>query len=295
MTDRPGFPRFLGDLIATNSAKLTDADTRLLDVLMQDPLRAVIENGTEVSSRAGVHPASAVRLARRFGFAGYPEFRAYLRSNLMESLEGDPDDPAARLVAGLANAEEGQLLSSVLDGEIAALQRLRNALSDADIRPFSQAVRDARRVFLLGRGHAATLSAYTTIKLRRSGYDAIDLSAQLPQLSEAVNTMSEADVIWLMSFRRPSAIINDVRAVARERGTKTLILSDINGGRLDPPPDHQIAYSRGGAGESQSMVVPMTIVNAVILDLAAIDDGHSLRSLDAFKAFRSNLPSSFGR
>jgi hypothetical protein len=32
----------------------------------------------------------------------------------------------------------------------------------------------------------------------------------------------------------------------------------------------------------------MTIANAVILDLAAIDDGRSLRALSGFKAFRAD-------
>ena len=57
----------LQELIARNATRLTPADERLLEVLTRDPVRAAIENGAVVSSRAGVHPASAVRLARRLG------------------------------------------------------------------------------------------------------------------------------------------------------------------------------------------------------------------------------------
>jgi len=57
----------LGALITQHFAQLTDADTRLLKVLIGDPVRSAFENGKEISSRAGVHPASAVRLARRLG------------------------------------------------------------------------------------------------------------------------------------------------------------------------------------------------------------------------------------
>src|SRR5687768_11449971 len=62
MDKQGAFPPPLGDLISRNASRLTAADTRLLDVLTGDPVRAAMENGKEVSLRAGVHPASAVRL-----------------------------------------------------------------------------------------------------------------------------------------------------------------------------------------------------------------------------------------
>lgn len=287
MMDTPNdIPPALGSLISRNSTRLTEADTRLLDVLMQDPIRAAMENGTEVSFRAGVHPASAVRLARRLGFKGYPEFRTFLQTNLMEG-GGDFESPAARMAARLVRAEDGGVLASVLDSEIAALQQVRNSVSDSDIRAFSQSLRDCRRVFVFGRGHSAALSALITLRLTRSGYEAVDLGSQMHQLPEALSAMTPDDVLWLLAFRRASPLVSEVRRIAADRNTKTLALTDLRSVRIDPPAHHQISISRGEPGESQSLVVPMTIANAVILDLAAIDDGRSLRALGEFRSFRA--------
>ena len=280
-------PQALGELINRNSSRLTPADTRLLDVLMQDPIRAAMENGTAVSSRAGVHPASAVRLARRLGFAGYPEFRSFIQASLVEG-GGDFESPAARMAARLVRAEDGGLLASVLDSEIAALQQVRNSVSDADIRAFSTSLRDCRRIHVFGRGHSAALSALIALRLNRSGYQAVDLGSQMQQLPEALITLSKDDVVWLLAFRKASPIVHEVRAIAASSGAKTLALTDLRAARIDPAPDHQISVSRGAPGESQSLVVPMTIANAVILDLAAIDDGRSIRALEAFKTFRAS-------
>jgi DNA-binding MurR/RpiR family transcriptional regulator len=253
---------------------------------MQDRIRAAMENGKSVSFRAGVHPASAVRLARRLGFKGYPEFRTFLQANLMEG-GGDFESPAARMAARLVRAEEGGVLASVLDSEIAALQQVRNSVSDADIRAFSETLRDCRRVFVFGRGHSAALSALIALRLNRSGYQAFDLASQMHQLPEALTTLSPGDVLWLLAFRKASPLIHDMRGIAAGKGAKTLALTDLRSARTDPAPDHQILISRGEPGESQSLVVPMTVANAVILDLAAIDDGRSLRALGAFRAFRA--------
>lgn len=286
--DRPdAFPAALGDLISRHSPRLTDADTRLLDVLVQDPIRAAMDNGKEVSFRAGVHPASAVRLARRLGFKGYPEFRSFLQANLLEG-SGDFESPAARMAARLVRAEEGGLLASVLDSEIAALNQVRNTVSDADIRAFSEGLRDSRRVFVFGRGHSAALSALIALRLVRSGYPAVNIAAQMDQLPEMLRSLSKGDVLWILSFRRVAPVVHEVCRIAQERGALTLALTDVHSARIDPAPAHQISVSRGEPGQSQSLVVPMTIANAVILDLAAIDDGRSIKALSELRAFRAD-------
>ncbi len=280
-------PLALSDLINRYSTKLTEADTRLLDVLLQDPIRAAMENGKDVSSRAGVHPASAVRLARRLGFKGYPEFRSFLQSSLTEG-EGDFESPAARMAARLVRAEDNGLLASVLDSEITALQQVRHAVSDADIRAFSAILRDSRRIFVFGCGHFAALSSLVALRLNRSGYEAIDLASRMHQLAEVLAALTAEDVVWLLAFRRTPPLIQEVREIAKRRGAKTLAVTDVGGTRIDPAPCHQILVSRGNPGESQSLVVPMTIANAIILDLASIDNGRSLQSLSEFRSFRAS-------
>ena len=279
---------FLDDLIPRHSDQLTEADARILGVMVRDPIRAAMENGKEVSFRAGVHPASAVRLARRLGFKGYPEFRAFLQQRLVEG-KGEFEDPTARIAARLAKAGDSGLLSSVLDSEITALESLRASVTDAEIRGFSEALLGARRIFMFGQSHAATLCHLVALRLRRSGYDAVDLSLMQHQWLEQVAGMTGDDVMWLINFRKLPEAVARIMQVAAVRGATTLALTDKRGAALDPPPDRHIAVSRGEAGESQSLVVPMTVTNTVILDLATIDEGRTMRALAEFRDMRETL------
>ncbi|QQM31123.1 MurR/RpiR family transcriptional regulator [Martelella lutilitoris] len=284
-----GIPQHLSDLVALNSERLTQADTRLLDVLLQNPLRAALENGKEISTRAGLHPSSAVRLARRLGFEGYPEFRTFLQNSLAGEDE-DFDNGAARVAARLLRADEGHLVSSVIDSEIAALEAARNSVDDRQIRKFAETVRDCRKVFIIGTGHAGALAQLLGLRLNRSGYDAVDLTATPNQMREKLMTMTADDVLWLFAFRKLPPLVQDIRTVAADRGAKTLAVTDVRGGRFSPPPDHQITISRGSLGQSQSLVIPMTVANTVILDLAAIDNGRSIRAIEQFDRFREDGP-----
>lgn len=287
MTSQPAAAQTLLELVKSQETRLTPTDERLLDVLLGDPMRAAMDNGSAISLRAGVHPASAVRLARRLGFAGYPELRSFIQTSLTQG-EQDFESPAARMAARLARATGGGLLDTVIDSEIAALRQMRRSVSDEDIHHFARRLRDCRRIFIFGRGHAATLSALISLRLTRSGYDAIDLGAQMHQMPETLNGVTDADVVWLLAFRKAPALVGEIHAVATERGALTLALTDRQAGRFAHPVDGHIVVSRGAAGESPSLVVPMTVANTVILELASIDEGRSIRALEAFKAFRAS-------
>lgn len=282
-------PSALDRLLSRNADRLTATDSRLLEILLQDPMRAALENGREISDRAGVHPASAVRLAQRLGFDGYPAFRAFLRANLTEGGR-DFGTASARMAARLLRAEDGGLLASVIDGEIAALETLREAVSDADIRVFSERLRAARRVFVFGQGHAASLSKLVALRLCRSGYDAVDLGAQRDGMAMSLTGLGAQDVLWLFSFRAPHAAVVSLAQLARAQGTTVLALTDEAATPIQPPPCHVIRASRGRAGETQSLSVPMAVANAVILDLAGIDEGRSLAALENYRKFRATLP-----
>ena len=68
----------LTTLIEKNQVRLTDADRRLLKALLESPTEVSYLSTTDIAGRAGVHPATAVRLARKLGFGGS-------RSNIITS------------------------------------------------------------------------------------------------------------------------------------------------------------------------------------------------------------------
>jgi DNA-binding MurR/RpiR family transcriptional regulator len=62
--------------IKSHSAKLTDADRRLVTTLLENRAEAAYLNGIQLAERAQVHEATATRLAQKLGYKGQARRRS---------------------------------------------------------------------------------------------------------------------------------------------------------------------------------------------------------------------------
>ena len=67
------------DRIKAKSKKLTDADQKLVATMLTNRAEAAFLSGPQIAQRAGVHEATATRLAQKLGYKGFPDLRAELQ------------------------------------------------------------------------------------------------------------------------------------------------------------------------------------------------------------------------
>lgn len=285
MPRTPRQPLDLARSVAAAEDRLTDADRRLAAALLADPARATYLSANEAARQAGVHPTSAVRFARKLGFENYSDLRAQLRGSAMPQA----DAAASRMRTRLQRVASGRVLQALVDSEIRAMQDLPGQVSDAQLEAAARLVVKADRILVCGTGHAATLSALLALRLDRSGYNARGLDRWDWRTLEALSAMQSGDLLIAVSFRRTPKALAQLIAEAGARGVRTLVITDLPG--FQPRPDVALAAHRGSAGESQSLTVPMAICNALVLDVARLDKGKSMRALYALTALRRKLPS----
>ncbi len=116
------------DLIAERSDELTTSDRRLIDVLLVDRTEGSFLPAHEIAERAGVHPSTAGRLARKLGFESYRAMRDELRNAVLSDL-----DASRRVRKRVDRAAGHTLLQSVIEGEIRALSALASQVDQAAI------------------------------------------------------------------------------------------------------------------------------------------------------------------
>ncbi|ANN65546.1 MurR/RpiR family transcriptional regulator [Bordetella bronchialis] len=262
------------DLIAEKHDALTGSDRKLVDVLLSDTTIGSFMPAHRIAERAGVHPSTAGRLARKLGFDSYRAMREAMVFEL---------DASARVRKRIDNATGRTLLESLVAGEIAALARLAEQVSQKEIVAATDLLRRARRIVVMGESHAGSLAELFARRLKRSGYHAVGLSHADWQAADELISVTGKDLVFGMIFRHESPGVARALALAREAGAGTVLLTDLT---LPAMAKLVIAARRGEPGEFQSLTVPMAICNTLILELTRVDHGRSLEALGKLEDLR---------
>lgn len=258
--------------VETYAGTLTASERRLVEALLSSPNEAALLSAADLAARAGAHQATAVRLAQKLGYRGYPELRARLQADLLRP------EPAERLKRRLERSQAG-VLAALVESEVEALQELPKHVSQEDLERAADLLRGAERVFLFAQGNAAPLAELLERRLRRSGLRTARLSGSGRDLAEGLVPLSPQDLVVAFAFHREPAGLVPLLEVAQGVGAATLLISDPFGSTVRPPPTLVLAVPRGEQEVFHTLSVPMALCNALVLTLAARDGGGSVAAL----------------
>lgn len=282
----------LQNVVEQYDGQLTRTDRKVVDELLSNPREGAFLSLPELAMRAEVHPTSAVRLAKKLGYSGYPELRSQLQAELL-----DVPPPAERVRQRLAHLGSGvgsgmgsgSILSALVESEIAALRQLPALISQSDVERAARAIMKARRIYVFGRNHAIALMQLMTLRLTRSGYAARRMDRYGMEIADDLMDLSAKDIVIGFAFTKPPEDLQRTLRYANKIGARTIVISDHTGVTLRPNPDILLAASRGARGESQSLTVPMAICNTLILEISRLDRGRSLKNLEKLDALEGKF------
>ncbi|WP_156414024.1 MurR/RpiR family transcriptional regulator [Bordetella sp. N] len=241
---------------------------------MKDPTIGSFMPAQKVAARAGVHPSTASRLARKLGFDTYSAMR--------EALEFE-QDASARVRKRIESAAGRSLLESVVAGEMAALSRLMAQVSPEQIAAATNSLRRASRIIVIGESHAGSLAELFARRLKRSGYLATGLAHADWQAADELISLTQKDLVFGMIFRHDSPGVVRALTLAAERGAGTILLTDR---AVAAAATTTITARRGEPGEFHSLTVPMAICNTLVLELSRVDRGRSMEALAQLEDLR---------
>lgn len=273
----------LRQIVEDHSGRLTKSDRRLVQVLLSNPKESAFLSAQDLAERAEVHPATAVRLARKLGFGGYPDLRAKLQDDLIGGSQA-----VERVQRRLEHLGHGSL-EAFVQSEVATLSALPSQISQQDLEKTAEAIIQSNTIFLFGYGHSEALVALMDIRLSRSGYSSRVMREPSRHLAADIENIRRGDVVVLFVFNtiepRVSAILERVKKV----GAISIVISDPVGPLLRPLPDILLSASRGEVGEARSLTVPMAICNTLILVISEIDGGRSIEHLASVSTTRKKI------
>lgn len=262
--------------ISDQAPSLTPSERRLVETVIESPAVAALGTAGELAKSVGVHEATASRLARKLGYDSYASFRDALREEFIATRE-----TATRFEKTMAGSSSDTILGKLMQDEARALERIEEFISPEQITTVADLLMSARRIFVYGYGNAEVLALMMVKRFRRFGRDVHQLETDPRGMAEQMLGLVQGDVILSFAFRRAPRGYAALIETAREAGATTIMISGQSGALLAPRPDQILAAPRSGDPDAfQTLTVPMTVCNAIVIAAGLTAKEESLKKLE---------------
>lgn len=232
---------------------------------------------TQLAELSGISVATIVRFVKAMEFSGYPAFQKEIRRIVRADLRGSER-------FGMANGfreDDSGLLSKILNKEIENLSYLRETFDEKKFREAVSAITTANKVLIAGLRSMAPLAQHLWFGLKKLEKDATLITSVTLETYECINQLDHQSLIIVIGFPRYFREIVDILHFAKEKGFKTITITD---NPVSPLIGDITLYS---PAESISFMAfhcaPMVLINAIIHETSLISKEHTLQVLERFE------------
>ena len=228
--------------------------------------KAAYMTASKLGKIVQVSESTVVRFAIELGFAGYPEFQHALQEIVRTRLTA-----AQRMEVTNSLMGDGDVLSKVLMGDA---EKIKRTLEDIDATAFEQAVQilaGAKNIYILGVRASASLAGFLAHGLRMiSDNVKFVQTTSGSEMFEQIMNIGENDVMVAISFPRYSKRMKNAVSFAKHAGADVIAITDSTASPIAPSADQLLLAKSDMASFADSLVAPMSIINALIVALSRV-------------------------
>lgn len=276
-----GEPSSVRQLITSGALHLTGAELRVSEVLLKDYPMAGLQSVTKLAEQAHVSTPTIIRMARKLGFEGFPEFQTALRDEVADRIKA----PALKHDA---RSGDGHVLHRFADAVIGNLTRSLESLDTATFDAVADLLADTDRhaYFLGGRITGAVASYFHNhMQIIRAGVTLLD---QGPNVwPHYLLDMGAEAVLLLFDIRRYEKDLLRFAELAQERGATIVLFTDQWGSPIGRVARYSFHLQVEAPSNWDSTIAIMAVVEALIAEVQAKRWDESRERLDELEAMFS--------
>ena len=226
--------------------------------------KAAYQTASRLGSIVGVSESTVVRFAIELGYAGYPELQKALQELVRTKLT-----TVQRIEVTNDRIGDARILEKVLTSD---LEKIRHTLEHADYDSFDRAVDavlSARMIYIIGVRSSAALASflYFYFNLIFENVRLIQATSS-SEIFEHIFRLGQEDAVIGISFPRYSKQLTNAMAYAKNRHARTIALTDSPMAPIASLADHLLLAKSDMVSFVDSLVAPMSIINAMIVAIA---------------------------
>ncbi|CAN7720378.1 MurR/RpiR family transcriptional regulator (plasmid) [Aminobacter sp. NyZ550] len=211
------------DIIRSSFEQLTPSERQLATALTSHYPMSALGSITAIAGQAGVSTPTVVRMVRKLGFKGFPDFQAHIHDELESTLS----NPITKHDRWANDAPDAHILNRFAEATIANLRETLSGIRTSDFDRARDLLKDQRNhVYIVGGRITKSLAEYlfTHCQVIRPN---VTLIAPTPSTwpHYALN-MKAGDVLVIFDIRRYERESETLNRIAAERGVRTLLFTD---------------------------------------------------------------------
>lgn len=227
--------------------------------------KAAFMTANKLGKTVGVSESTVVRFAVDLGFDGYPSMQKAMREMVLNRLTS-----VQRIEVANNRFGDQDVVSMVLHSDMEKLRQTSEMVSREEFSAAVNAILKAKRVFILGVRSVAPLANFLGYYLNYMFNNVHVVSGfGTAEMFEKIVGVNSDDVVIAFSFPRYSSSTTKGAQYCRSTGATVIGITDNKLSPLGQCSDHVLIAKSDMVSLVDSLVAPLSIVNALIVAVAS--------------------------
>lgn len=268
----------LTSLILSHMPEFSKGQKRIAQYILEHYDEAAFMTALKLGETVGVSESTVVRFAAELGFDGYPNLQKAVQELVRSKLNS-----IQRIEVTRARMADDEVLDHILSYDMANIRQTLDELPRDTFYRAVDVIINARKVYIFGAGSCRSLANFTAyyLKMLLGDIHLVYTSSEMEILEEMFH-INENDVLIGLSFPRYSSKAVKTLHFAHSRRAQIVAITDSQLSPIAPLADHLLLAHSDMATIVDSLVAPLSIINALIVAVA-------VKTLDTNRAKLSEL------
>jgi len=259
---------------------LTRSQRKLLEYILSNDQESVFLKIKDLAKKVNVSQATVVRLSRALGFKGFPEFQQEIRLRFRNKLT--TTSRLQRTVDKVRN--ERDVLIKVLQTDIDNIAETLKQTSMEEFSQFVKTIDSAKRIVIIGLRSVYSLAIFFGIALEFLQKNVWVVQPGIGDMWDRLMGLKKGDVVIGISFPRYTQQTVKVLHFAKQKGIKTLAITDSPISPLAQYADHVLTAQYRMDSFIESFTAPFSLINSIVTALGIANKKRTMTSLRKLEA-----------
>jgi DNA-binding MurR/RpiR family transcriptional regulator len=272
-----GPPQTSEELRAAILDSYEDLSKRLQQIaryVLDEPNAVALETLAVIGERAGVQPSAIVRFAKAIGFESASQMQKVMRDGLIAGSAVLGYSERVRQFGEVTHGRDGgrpaDVLAEFVEGNVLALNNLRELVNGEDLRRAVDLIADAETVYVVGFRRSLPVSSYLAYSLQQLDKKTIFVDGVGGLTRQQIQSIGPDDLLVDVSFHPYADETIQAVQTAISHDAKVLSISDSLVSPTAKPATLALQVREAEVRKFRSLAATMCLVQALVISYAFV-------------------------